>query len=269
MPRMARATGPGPRSMDVLDWVARVGTATVPAVSAALGLSEWTTYGHVRRLVDAGLMERWPTLQHEPALLTVTKKGARELGRPWVGQERMVPSQWRHYVATAGTAAWLATHPECRWWRHEREFATTEPPAIEPRGPESWTVTYTGRKQGRVVELHRRPDLVAGLGGQLTAIEVERTAKGAQRLAAIVKAWGLALERGRVDRVIYVVADEYVRGAVAAAREAAAREVPAVTPKSLVMVPLDELPWREVPAGSLGTGGAVDAEPRPGAVRDA
>lgn len=254
--------------MDVLDWVSRVGMATVPAVSAALGLSEWTTYGHVRRLVGAELMERWPTFAHEPALLTVTKRGARELGRPWVGRERMVPSQWRHYVATAKTAAWLATHPECRWWRHEREFARTEPPAIEARGPELWTVAYTGRKQGRGVELRRRPDLVAGLGGQLTAIEVERTAKGGQRLAAIVKAWGLAIERGRVDRVLYVVADEYVRGVVVAAREAASREVSAITPTSLVMVPLDELPWREAPAGSLGTGGALDAEPRPGAACD-
>lgn len=262
-----RATQPGPRSVDVLDWLARIGASTPEPIGWALGMAIDTVHSHLRRLETAGWIERAPTLRGGPHLAFPSRRGMRVVGRPWVGERRRVPGQWEHAIDTAWTAAWLAGNPACRWWRHEREFATSTPPL--DADPERWQISYLATTSGGAsVTTTRRPDLVADLGGHVTAIEVERSVKSKRRLDAISGGWATAVADGSVDRVMWVVpsTDSHVARALAGSR-ARVRSTVLGVDEQLDVVSLDDITEamrrRGVPAPSIGTGGAEDAEPRP------
>jgi|GEM_PF-2221858 len=257
---MGRASQPGPRSLDVLSWIARLGASTTGPVAGALGMSPATTYDHVSRLRAAGLLERWPTFAGDH-LLAPTQSGWHLLGRPYP-RSRPRPHEWEHTVMLAGIAAWLATTPTCTWWRAEREYLTSQPPA-EDRGPDQWLMTYPGTdRHGQGVMLHRRADLMANLAGALTAIEGERTQKSKVRLQAILTGWGTALSRGDVDRVIYVVPDQSMHACIQRAIETAATAAPALTTDAFMILNTTQLDPHPVAGGHAGGGGHIDAERR-------
>ena len=254
--RRTRATRPGPRSMDALRWLTRVGVVTVDPLSRALGMSKWTTYSHVQRLAAAGMVERVPTLRGQESLLVPTRLGLRAVGiDPRAHRVQLRPSQWMHYLATAEVAAWLACEPRVRWWRHEREFG------LDSRGA-SWLPTYTWRGARHT----HRPDLVAHFEGRgALAIEVELSVKSHERLRAVVAGWtqAVVVERRGVAGVLYIVGGTGVAGAVRRAMVTAAetRSRPAVE-RTVSVLAYDEVRAiaRTGVANARGTGGHPEAE---------
>jgi DNA-binding transcriptional ArsR family regulator len=49
---------PGPGSLRLLEWLARLGVAGLEPVALATGISQRVVYDHVARLVGGGLVER-------------------------------------------------------------------------------------------------------------------------------------------------------------------------------------------------------------------
>ncbi|HMS71411.1 MAG TPA: helix-turn-helix transcriptional regulator [Baekduia sp.] len=260
---MSRATGPGPRSLELLTWLCRVGASPTAPLAAAHGLPERTTRDHLLRLRRAGLVDRWPTLNGD-ALYAATKHGHRQLERPWRGS-RQRPHEFEHIVAIAQTAAWLSTTPTCSWWRAERELHVSVPP--DGQDPDQWSSSYVIADRDGQGAIHTRtPDLVASLADTVTAIEVERTQKEGRRLRAILTGWGRALQKQHVGRVIYVVPDERMSRVIERARTDAAKTVAALGTDALLIRTLDQLEPLSVPTGHAGTGGHPEAEESPAAL---
>ena len=72
---MARDLRPGPRTMDGLRWLARVGPASIEAWGLAGGWNRSTTYRHAERLVDRGWASTQPTTRGGGSLIYATRDG--------------------------------------------------------------------------------------------------------------------------------------------------------------------------------------------------
>lgn len=257
---MSRAQGPGPRSVDVLQWLCRVGASPAGPVGGALGLGESTTRSHLLRLRRAGLVDRWPTLAGD-ALYAGTRHGHQLVNRPWRGS-RQRPHEFEHIIEIARTAAWLSTTPTCTWWRAERELHVSVPPYGQD--PDQWVSSYTQLdKTGQGAVHQRTPDLIAALAGTITAVEVERTQKEGRRLRAIIEGWGRALNKNHVGRVLYVVPDQRMATVISRARDDAAGTAAILATDAFLIRTIDQLLPLEVPNTHLGTGGHPDAEDLP------
>lgn len=262
---MSRATAPGPRSIELLNWLCRVGASPTAPLAAAHGLSLPTTRDHLLRLRRSGYVDRWPTLNGD-ALYAGTRGGHRLLDRPWRGS-RQRPHEFEHIIEIARTAAWLSTTPTCTWWRAERELHVSVPP--DGQDPEHWSSSYVlAGRDGQGAIHTRHPDLVAELAGTVTALEVERTQKEGRRLRAILQGWGTALQKQRVGRVIYVVPDKRMERVIERARTDAATATPALATEAFMILTIDRLEPLPVPAGHPATGGHPDAEPTPPVLAD-
>lgn len=251
--------------MELLTWLCRVGASPVRPLAAAHGLPDRTTRDHLLRLRRAGLVDRWPTLNGD-ALYAGTREGHRLLDRPWRGS-RQRPHEFEHMIEIARSTAWLSTTPTCTWWRAERELRTSVPP--EGEDPEHWSSSYVlAGRDGQGAVHARHPDLVAELAGTVTAIEVERTQKEGRRLRAILTGWGMALQKQRVGRVIYVVPDQRMARVIERARTDAAATVAALGSDALLIRTIDQLEPLAVANDHRGTGGHPDAEASPAVMHE-
>lgn len=197
---MGRARRPGPRSLELLRWIERLDVVGLEPLGLAHRLSMRTTYSHVERLVAAGLVERLS--ERNGTLVAITGPGRREVRPELV--DRRAPRRSlssgilvNHALATS----WLAARTTLRGlsWVSDREMRTMS----------GWQVP--------VLMLHRRgshrPDLGVGEATRI-AIEIELTAKAADRLRAIFWAYEHQIALRHLAGVIYVVDHPAVRRSV-------------------------------------------------------
>lgn len=209
--KRTRATRPGPRSLEALGWLARVGMSPPEPVRLVMGWTERHTYDHVRRLVDAGYLTRSPMTRGDGSLLVVTPDGAAIGGHAELGAPRSVaPTTWAHAVATAWVAAWCELHG--RQWVSEREI----------RRDPSWDgqVQYKDRG-GAQRRVRHRPDLGTTTNdGRTVAIEVELQPKSAQRLRGILGMYGRRIDDGQLAGLLYITKTPAIATTVRTAADA-------------------------------------------------
>lgn len=208
---------PGPRTLQALAWLARVGAAPQEPLRLVMGWSEMLVYDHVRRLVDAGLVRRVAMTRGHGSLLVTTPAGAVMAGyRAGRAPRSIAPTTWAHTAACAWTAAWLQLRGQTRWaadtqmrWWSEREVLHD---AFWRRD-----VRYTDRRGHNIVT--HRPDLGVRIAGRPVPVEVELQRKARVRLVAILQTYAeLSLgEQAVYGGVIYVTGSADVARAVRSA----------------------------------------------------
>jgi Replication-relaxation len=172
------------RDIDVLRFLSSVGFATVDQVQRRYAISEGRMYRVLARLTRAELVWRDRPLTGIKGVFGVTKLGAHAAG------VRPGPSEWswRNWQHELGVVDLVNLHSAdeaglCRFWT-ERDLIALQVEAGTPR--------------------HQRehlPDLILQLGdGTVAAVELELTAKNAERLRAIMRSY---LGRSGIDSVIY------------------------------------------------------------------
>ena len=67
---------PGPKSMQALAWIARVGATPFDALQLVMGCSRRKALDHVRRLERAGLVTRAAMRRGDGTLVLLTRAGA-------------------------------------------------------------------------------------------------------------------------------------------------------------------------------------------------
>ena len=117
---MSRSSaGPGRRSLEGLEWLARVGASPLEPWGLVNDWGRTVTYDHARRLAAAGMVRM---TRGDGSLVVVTAAGAARAGYPASWALRSVaPSTWAHVSACAWVSAWLRLRGH-RWWS-ERELA--------------------------------------------------------------------------------------------------------------------------------------------------
>lgn len=209
---MGRARRPGPRSLELLRWIERLDVVGLEPLGLAHRLSTRTTYSHVERLAAAGLVERLS--ERNGTLVAITGNGRREVRPELV--DRRAPRRSlssgilvNHALATS----WFAARTTLRGlsWVSDREMRTRS----------EWQVPVLTLYQRR----SHRPDLGVGEEPNRIAIEIELTAKAADRLRSIFYAYEHQVALRKLAGVIYVVDHPAVRRSVErAARRAGLRD---------------------------------------------
>jgi len=180
-----RSVAPGPRSLEGLAWLARVGASPQEPLALVMGWNHSTTYDHVRRLVAAGFVRRLSMTRGDGSLLIVTAAGARVVGYPASWAPRSLgPSTWAHACGCAWTSAWLdlrlqtrwAAEPDKRWW--------SEGEILHGAG---WRHRITYQDHRGTARVTHRPDLAVLIAGRLVPIEVEVQRRPRARLLRILR----------------------------------------------------------------------------------
>jgi hypothetical protein len=202
--------GPGPRSLEGLAWLARVGASPAEPLRLVVGWTKRLALDHVSRLERAGLVTRIAMRRGHGSLVVITSRGAIEVGYPAARAPRSVePSNWAHASGCAWTAAWLVlrlrelreTAPEVprgamEWWGERDIF-----------GDDFWRreVRHKDHQRGTVRATHR-PDLGVRLGGLPLPVEVELQRKSRARLRGILSMYEelATADESRFAGVIYV-----------------------------------------------------------------
>lgn len=201
--RSGRAKGPGPRSREALEWVARLDVAGVEPLGLALGMSRPVVYSHVARLAGAGWVEL--VSDRDGSVVAITREGRRAAGRAESGAR---PGQLSVVGrAHARAVSWVAALQTIRGrsWVSDREA----------RERADWLVPviWAGSRGTH------RPDLGGEVAGRRIAVEVELTHKAPRRLRAIMAGYEHAMSSGALDGGLIYVSDR--AEVLAAARRAA------------------------------------------------
>jgi hypothetical protein len=183
-------------------WAARLGAITAEALAERDGISARSARAKLAAAEREGMLRRADVLRIGPPLYTATPAGLRLANASSLGPCRVSASNAAHLGACAFAAAALERRYPGYSVRGERELRRDERQLNAPIA--SAKLPARGAAGGR---LHR-PDLVlvpASGGGRPVAVEVELTAKSAERLAAICRGWA----RARcVAGVLYLAAPE-------------------------------------------------------------
>ena len=234
------------RDAEVLRWVGRFRFVTDELLAEWFGVSRQQTNLRVRRLADAGLVERTgPPMQ--PRLTMLTRRGARAVDLP-VRRAPRTDQQREHELALV----WLVTQLERAGnvlVRTERECRTREAegvarysvPVVRPDRPEE----------------RRWPDVVLDGDSRRSALELELSAKGTSRLQAIVDAYAAT---SSYAEVIFLAADVSIARRLARCVQAAVP--PSVSPLLTRSTPtLRVVPWPGLSAEEQRSiGAAIAAE---------
>ena len=185
---------PGPRSLDALAWIARVGAAPFDALQLVMGCSRRCALDHVRRLEEAGLIRREAMRRGDGTLVLLTRAGALEAGCPPRRATRPVPPYaWAHASGCAWASAWLELRG--RAWISEREVLEDD----------LWRYDLRYEDHRGTVRVAHRPDLVVEIASGPVAIEVELARKAPARLRGICAMYAQLTERdGPLAGVIYI-----------------------------------------------------------------
>jgi hypothetical protein len=185
---------PGPRSMDALAWIARVGVTPFDALQLVMGCSRRRALDHVARLEQAGLITRTPMRRGDGTLVLVTRAGALEAGCPPRRAPRAPgPNTWAHASGCAWASAWLELRG--RAWVSEREIVEDD----------LWRYDLRYQDHRGTVRVTHRPDLIAQTGSGPVAIEVELQRKTFARLHGICSMYTELTEPdGPLAGVIYI-----------------------------------------------------------------
>jgi hypothetical protein len=226
-----------PEREALIQWTARMGAVTAPALAIGRQVSEVSARARLRAAERAGLLARSRPLAGQPALYTLTRAGMYRCGLRGLDPCRVSVSGARHLIACAAVAAVLERgYPDHRVLgerelrRDERELGVPVASARMGAGP-----------HGRPL-LHR-PDLVLWpgepAGGLPVAVEVELTIKAPRRLTDICRAWARCRT---VAGVLYIAPPQVGRALERAIARADAHE-------QIVVVGPDALPC---PPGTFG-----------------
>jgi hypothetical protein len=181
-----------------------MGAVEIGHVRRRWAVGRSVAYGLIRRLVEAGLLERIQTLPGDPTLIRATLNSLRYVHLP-LPLAKVSAYQADHWAALASVALWA----EERWGRDavisERELRRLEAESVRPIGS-----CVVGEHRGGYEALHR-PDLLVTDNGSPVAVEVELTPKAPRRLEEIVRGFRRARH---LERTIYVVGDGTTRRAV-------------------------------------------------------
>ena len=196
---MARDLRPGPRTMDGLRWLARVGPASIEAWGLAGGWNRSTTYRHAERLVDRGWASTQPTTRGGGSLIYATRDGVSISGvRASALSGPPAPTTWAHCTACGWVAAWLT-----RRGRH----------MVGPRellADDQWQGELRWSERGSIRTRGHRPDLLAAMthDGPLMPVEVELATKSIARLRAVLALHARWITTSRVRALVYVCGTE-------------------------------------------------------------
>lgn len=180
------------RDLEVLEFVARFGVVPRDAVALWARTKRSVTLARERRLRQAGLVEVVPGLGAVGRVVVCTKLGLRVVGRTDLRRPQLSLQTVGHESVVADLAARIEREGDETL--SEREILARERAA----GARLFSAALS---RGRF----HRADLVrvSRGSGELEAVEVELTTKGAARLDELVRAWRGAVAERRVDRVVY------------------------------------------------------------------
>ena len=195
----------------MLRWVGRFRFVTDELLAEQFGVSRQQMNLRVRRLADAGLVERTgPPMQ--PRLTMLTRRGARAVDLP-VRRAPRTDQQREHELALV----WLVIQLERAGdvlVRTERECRTLE---AKEDGDYSVLVWRSDRPDER-----RWPDVVLDGDSRRSALELELSPKGTSRLQSIVDAYA---KSSSYAEVIFLAADASIARRLARCVQAAASPV--------------------------------------------
>ena len=183
-----RPQAPGPRGCrdrELVHFVGRHGVVAIDHVMAALGVGRTAAYRHVKRCVEAGLLERLDFLRNEASALRATRDGLRyaDLG---LKVAAVSPGGVNHWLRCASTARLVGEH-----FGHDRVLTERELELAERTERRPIASATLGKHPNGRLRLHR-PDLAVLTDEGTIAIEVELTPKTPQRLQAIIRGWRTA-----------------------------------------------------------------------------
>jgi hypothetical protein len=196
------ATGPGQRSMEGLEWLARVGPASTRVWSAAMGWTERTGRSHALRLERAKLLGRAPRLYGAGGAMVYATASAVALTDVQASVLRREPSavSAEHHEACAEMAALLTRQGLVM--RGPRELLAND----------QWVGQIRWHEHGETRQRGHRPDLIATASdGGFLAFEVELHAKSPARLTAVLRLYLRWLAEGKLSSLGYVVGSERER----------------------------------------------------------
>ena len=197
---------PGPKSLQGLAWLARVGASPLQPLRLVLGCSTTRARDHVHRLVDAGLVRRVTMTRGHGSLLVITPAGARMAGVAATRAPRQVaPTTWAHTSGCAWAGAWLALRG--REWAGEREILDDD----------FWRYELRYQDHRGTVRATHRPDLGVQTAAGPVAIEVELQRKTQARLRGILGMYAQLTEDADAPLagVIYITDRDDVRKLIA------------------------------------------------------
>ena len=208
------------RDLAIVEWIGRVGAATIDQVARRFGLSRTRAYVCVGRCVAMGLLadyyygslrrlERTRILHRAPAFLVATRHGLTGAGLA-LPRARLSPALARHYETCGLVAVWLAERHGGRAVLSDRELRLEERRARRPIAS-----AKVGELPNGAPRLHR-PDFAVVVGDEIVTFEVELTPKAPRRLEHLVRAWRRARH---VSRITYLCWAGETRGAVERAIE--------------------------------------------------
>jgi hypothetical protein len=214
---------PGPKSLEGLAWLARVGASPREPLQLVLGCSATRARDHVHRLVDAGLVRRVPMTRGQGSLVLVTPDGAQVCGQARSSAPRSVaPTTWAHASACAWVSAWLQVRG--RDWVSEREI----------HDDDFWRHDVRYHDHRGTARLTHRPDLAVHTAAGPVAIEVELQRKKLARLRGICATYAeLTDDDAPLAGVIYVTSRDDVSDLVARAAAAAGLDAPRLSFRAL------------------------------------
>jgi hypothetical protein len=198
------ANGRRSREREVVARIGRIGACELGHVRRRFRVGRSVAYSLVRRLIEAGLLERVETLPGDPTLSRATLNGLRYVHLPFP-LATVSAHQVDHWAACASVALWAEERWGNRAVMSERELRRLEAESERPIGS-----CVVGEHRGGY-EARHRPDLLVTDNGSPIAIEVELTPKAPRRLEAIVRGFRRARH---LEQTIYVVGDATTRRAV-------------------------------------------------------
>ena len=212
---------PGPKSLQALAWLARVGATPLEPLELVMGCSRRRTLDHLQRLVEAGHVRRVTMTRGHGSLIVITCAGARIAGAPASNAPRSVaPTTWAHASGCAWVSAWLQLRG--RDWVSEREIA----------GDQRWGYDLRYQDHRGTVRGTHRPDLGVQTAAGPVAIEVELQRKTLGRLRGILAMYAQLTEPDApLDGVIYVTDRHDVADVIG--RTAATVGLEALSPRTL------------------------------------
>jgi len=170
------SVAPGPRSLEGLEWLARVGASPLEPWGLVMGWRRAAAYDHARRLAAAGLVRTVRMTQGDGSLFIATAAGAARVGYPASRAVRSIgPSNWAHATVCSWVSTWLQLRGHS-WWS-DREIA----------GDAFWQRSVRYRDHRGTARVPHRPDLAVELTAGPAAIEVEVQRKPRARLLAILR----------------------------------------------------------------------------------
>jgi hypothetical protein len=217
---------PGPKSLQALGWLARVGATPLEPLQLVMGCSRRRALDHVRRLTAAQLLRRVTMTRGHGSLLVITSTGACVAGHPAARAPRSVaPTTWAHACGCAWMSAWLQVRG--REWVSEREVLEDE----------RWRQDLRYEDRRGTVRVTHCPDLAVHTTGGPVAIEVELQRKTATRLRAICAMYAqLTEQQGPLGGVIYVTDRDDVADLIDRSAAAVGLQSPALSLRTLEQV---------------------------------